>query len=173
MSAAAMLARLFDLGVTPRADGDVLRLRPASAVPADLLAELRVHKKELLALLAANDSTAAPLSAASPEQAEAERWDRAAVAAEMRLSALGMRNAAEPDKARPISLPDTDKIEAELAALLAAVPGQRIIDSEKAAAYFAAEARRRLEQARRDGTAVGLLVGFWRHRAPVAAKVRR
>jgi hypothetical protein len=164
MSAATMLGRLYDLGVTPRVDGDVLRLRPASAVPADLLAELRAHKVEVLALLAANDSTAPPSSAASPEQAEAERRDRTAIAAEMR-STPDTRNPVEPDNADPIPLPGTDEMEAELAALLAAVPGQRIIDSEKAAAYLRAEARRRLEEARRNPSALGLLVGFWHVRA--------
>lgn len=53
--------------------------------------------------------------------------------------------------------------EAELAGLLAAAPAQRITDQDRAAAYFAAEARRRLAQVRHDRQTAGLLMGFWRH----------
>ncbi len=62
MTAATALARLRDLGVAAEARGDGLVLRPASAVPPDLLAELRQHKRELLALLGepANDAEPAP-----------------------------------------------------------------------------------------------------------------
>ena len=59
-AAATLLSRLADLGVTARADGGVLRLRPASIVPADLLADLRDHKPERLALLTANDAAPPP-----------------------------------------------------------------------------------------------------------------
>jgi hypothetical protein len=60
-AAAAILDRLAQLGVAARADGDALRLRPASMVPTDLLAEVRALKPTLLALLAANDPTPAPV----------------------------------------------------------------------------------------------------------------
>ena len=61
MTAASLLARLGALGVSAKADGGSLRLRPASAIPADMLADLRTHKGDLLALLTrlANDPLAA------------------------------------------------------------------------------------------------------------------
>ena len=75
-----LLARLRHLGVATWADGDALRLRPASAVPPDLLAEVKAHKSELLALLAENDQgTHSALPSPSAEQADAERQDRAAI----------------------------------------------------------------------------------------------
>ena len=53
MTAAAWLAQLSGLGVSAWADGAVLRFKPASLVPPAVLADLRAHKAELLALLAA------------------------------------------------------------------------------------------------------------------------
>ena len=53
MTAAALLAQLSGLGVSAWADGAVLRFKPASLVPPAVLADLRAHKAELLALLAA------------------------------------------------------------------------------------------------------------------------
>ena len=88
----------------------------------------------------------------SPEQAEAERQDRAAIAAE-----------GAPVATVPLDAGTLAAWEAELAELLAAAPAQRITDPEKAAAYFAAEARRRLAHVRHDRWAAGLLMGFWRH----------
>lgn len=44
------------LGVTVRPDGGVLWLRPAAAVPPDLLLEVKAHKADLLAVLAAKDA---------------------------------------------------------------------------------------------------------------------
>lgn len=52
MIAVALLARLNKLAVSVRADGDNLRLHPASAIPEALLVELRQHKPKLLAALA-------------------------------------------------------------------------------------------------------------------------
>ena len=60
MTAAVVLARLHALGVAGVARGDSLALRPASAVPAELLAEVRACKGEVLALLAANDTAPMP-----------------------------------------------------------------------------------------------------------------
>jgi hypothetical protein len=98
LTAASGLARLRELGVNVEVCGDRLTLRPASAVPADLLADLRAHKAEVLVLLSANDAdawgmTAAdraaamgrlrgePLPPVSPEQAPDEEAERAAIAA--------------------------------------------------------------------------------------------
>jgi hypothetical protein len=54
---ADLLERLDQLGVVADVQGTGLRLRPASKVPADLLADLRAHKTEVLArLAAANDA---------------------------------------------------------------------------------------------------------------------
>ena len=58
MNAATVLARLRDLGIIAEVRGGGLALRPASAIPGELLAELKEHKTELLALLAANDRDA-------------------------------------------------------------------------------------------------------------------
>ena len=62
-AAAALLDQLERLGVAARADGDVLRLRPVSLLPADILADLRTHKAEVLALLTApaNDRPPSPV----------------------------------------------------------------------------------------------------------------
>ena len=78
MTAAAVLTRLHDLGVVVVARGESLALRPASAVPPALLAEVRLHKAEVLALLAANDM---PLSD--------DQCDAAAIRAEMPLPPPG------------------------------------------------------------------------------------
>ena len=51
MTAAALLAQLSGLGVSAWADGAVLRFKPASLVPPAVLADLRAHKAEVLALL--------------------------------------------------------------------------------------------------------------------------
>ena len=69
MNAAAILVRLRDLGITAEVRGAGLALRPASVIPSELLAELKAHKMELLALLAANDRDSWGLTAA--ERAEA------------------------------------------------------------------------------------------------------
>ena len=51
-TAAQLLTELQALGVTLAADGDRLRFRPGTAVTPELLARLRTHKAELLAMLA-------------------------------------------------------------------------------------------------------------------------
>jgi hypothetical protein len=51
VTAAALLARLNDLGVSATAEGGALRLRPASAISPDLMDDLRTHKAGLVALL--------------------------------------------------------------------------------------------------------------------------
>jgi hypothetical protein len=53
VTASALLARLAGLGVCAEAEQGSLRLRPASAIPNDLLAALRENKAEVLALLTA------------------------------------------------------------------------------------------------------------------------
>jgi hypothetical protein len=58
MTAAALIARLDVLGVSITMDGTALRLRPASVIPADLLSDLRLHKSDLVALLAPNRENA-------------------------------------------------------------------------------------------------------------------
>jgi hypothetical protein len=56
VTAAALLMRLADLGVSAKADHGALRLRPASAIPPDLLVVLQKHKAELLAVLTAQSN---------------------------------------------------------------------------------------------------------------------
>ena len=51
MNAEDLLAQVEALGVTVDLDGDVLRFRPGSALPAHLVEELRVHKPELVELV--------------------------------------------------------------------------------------------------------------------------
>jgi hypothetical protein len=63
MTAAAILDRLRAAGVHVVVD---LALEAASEPPADLLAELEVHKAEAVALLAAAGVTGAELAAAAP-----------------------------------------------------------------------------------------------------------
>jgi hypothetical protein len=60
VTAAVLLRRLAELGVSAAVDRGALRLRPASQIPTDLLAELRDHKTDLLALLEAGVSVALP-----------------------------------------------------------------------------------------------------------------
>lgn len=51
MNAEELLAEVEALGVTVHREGDVLKLRPGSAVPPALVEELRAHKAELLELV--------------------------------------------------------------------------------------------------------------------------
>lgn len=76
MNAAALLIRLGALGVSVTAEGEELRLRPASAIPPDLLAALRVSKPAVLALLTApaNDAGTPPARAAVPAGAAGLLW---------------------------------------------------------------------------------------------------
>jgi hypothetical protein len=51
LNAETLLARLAQLNVSIHADGDRLRLQPASMIPSGMLIELRQHKAEILANL--------------------------------------------------------------------------------------------------------------------------
>ncbi|HEX4952680.1 MAG TPA: hypothetical protein VF017_04710 [Thermoanaerobaculia bacterium] len=51
MSPEELLAEVQALGVSVRAEGNVLRLKPASSIPPSLVVELRAHKPELLSLV--------------------------------------------------------------------------------------------------------------------------
>jgi hypothetical protein len=69
MSAALdVLKRAKLAGVTLAADGDQLRLKAPKEPPPELIVELRAHKAELLALLAApaNDSFSAWVQPSPP-----------------------------------------------------------------------------------------------------------
>ena len=55
MSALALLARLHGHGIALRAEGDALGFHPRDALTPALLDELRRHKHDLLALLAADE----------------------------------------------------------------------------------------------------------------------
>lgn len=54
MSVVELLLGLGRLGIRLEADGERLRYRPRSALTPDLLARLKEHKAELLAMLGAN-----------------------------------------------------------------------------------------------------------------------
>jgi len=60
MGARDLLARLDGLGLTVEADGDRLRIRPASMLTDDLRAELRATKPQVLALLVERDRQPIP-----------------------------------------------------------------------------------------------------------------
>lgn len=140
MSAAAALARLHGLGVTAEARGAGLVLRPASVVPADLLAELKARKAEVVALL-----TETALPPPSPEAAVDEAEDRASIASVVW----------QGDRPAPTDLP-ADLVERLAQAMVAPRPWQRVTDPVRALAYFNAQARRRL--APLDALSRGLLV---------------
>jgi hypothetical protein len=157
VTAAGLLSRLGELGVVACADGGLLRLRPASAVPADLLAELRARKAEVLAVLAADDVVAvvpATLSPATAEQAADEAADRAAIAAEPLLHTG--RRAAEPQ-------PDmVEELAQAMAAAMAASPVYAGTTPDAALSYCRLQARRRLTLIN-DPLAQGLLLSAERH----------
>ena len=58
MTATALLAQLGTLGITAKAEGGALHLSPASAIPTDLLADLRARKADVLALLTSREGEA-------------------------------------------------------------------------------------------------------------------
>ena len=71
MDAADVLERLTDLGITATVNGTTLRLEPGSKVPPELLAEVKEHKPEILALLVpVSDGLPPPLD--RPPQTEQE-----------------------------------------------------------------------------------------------------
>ena len=96
--AAHLLGELRGHGGAAEADGSALRLRPATRLPPDLLAELRANKAEVVALLAPNDATIWRLPPATPEQSAEEAADRAAIAAETLLPDPGTAERAEVER---------------------------------------------------------------------------
>ena len=59
MTPAALLDELTRRGVTITPNGDKLRLRPAAALPPDLVEQVRAHKPEILTLLRQSRSSPA------------------------------------------------------------------------------------------------------------------
>ncbi len=59
MSAAILLARVRGHGVELRAVADTLQCRPKDALPPTIVADLRRHRRAILALLAADDPAVA------------------------------------------------------------------------------------------------------------------
>jgi TubC N-terminal docking domain len=59
IGAAEILRELTRRGVTVRVEGETVKLRPKAALDDDLLARLRQHKAEILALIAARPATCA------------------------------------------------------------------------------------------------------------------
>ena len=181
MSAAvALLGRLSGLGVAAEADHGALRLRPASAIPTDLLAELREHKADVLALLEAEVSVALPalfppalppvdeyrarlaLAAADPERAGDHLRGEASVVPPATTPPFD-------DDLEPSSRLVPDDLVDRLAAVLTRpAPWQRVIDPGKAMPYFQARARATLGPL--DPLARGLLVAAEEARAAVPPK---
>jgi hypothetical protein len=64
MSAAELLADLARLGIRLDACGDQLRFHPRSALQPDLLARLKTHKAEILAILRPHTATKSPTTLA-------------------------------------------------------------------------------------------------------------
>jgi hypothetical protein len=150
-AAVALLTRLSALGVAAKADDGALRLRPASAIPTDLLAELREHKADVLALLEAEVSVALPalfppvpppidefrarltLAAADPTRAGDYLHGEASVVPPA---------AAPPVEDSPEPTSVADNLVERLAAIFArSAPWQRVIDQQTAMAYLQARAR--------------------------------
>lgn len=75
MTAAGLLTRAHAAGLAVVAEGGNLRLRGAVKPPADLLAELRTHKADVLALLTAPANDQAPESADHGGLTEIDRAD--------------------------------------------------------------------------------------------------
>lgn len=108
MSAAARLIdQLHGCGVSAIVDGGTLRLRPASALPADLLTDLRTHKAAVIALLTVpaddiphyehdTEEIAARLNArrlpaiGTPERARLDEQDRLMCAGLMRCADVSL-----------------------------------------------------------------------------------
>ena len=74
MTAAALIAQLSGLGVTAWADGVVLRFKPKSLVPPDVLADMATHKGELLALLTTPPAAAVAVPVAVPAPSPLPHW---------------------------------------------------------------------------------------------------
>ena len=180
MSAAvALLTRLSALGVAAKADDGALRLRPASAIPTDLLAELREHKADVLALLEAEVSVALPtlfppvpppidefrarlvLAAADPTRAGDYLRGEASVVPPTAPPADG-----SPDPT-PLLVPD-DLVNRLATVFARSTPWQRVIDPETAMPYLQARARATL--APLNPLARGLLVAAEEARAAVPSK---
>jgi hypothetical protein len=71
--AAALLAEVYRRGAIAYRIGDHIRLRPAAAIPCDLLARVRRHKTELLPLLPEGTPATASAPAATRELSGALR----------------------------------------------------------------------------------------------------
>ncbi|MCC7151289.1 MAG: hypothetical protein IT501_04760 [Rubrivivax sp.] len=78
MGARELLHDLAGAGFSLEADGGKIVVRPASKLTADLRADLRAVKPELLRLLASSERPYA-LSQAEGDAAHAEPWDDAAI----------------------------------------------------------------------------------------------
>jgi len=104
VNAASILARLRELGITAEARGTGLALRPASVVPDGLMGEVKAHKAELLALLAANERDGWGLTAAERAGASARLNAETETSTTPELALPSLRTA----RALPLA-PDTAK----------------------------------------------------------------
>ena len=72
MELTEILKRLDDLGLTVTVRGDWLRVHPGSNLPVELMAELKAHKDELMAMLAGQGENSSVLPVTGAPQTEAE-----------------------------------------------------------------------------------------------------
>jgi hypothetical protein len=177
-TAVALLTHLSGLGVAAEADHGALRLRPASAIPTDLLAELREHKAAVLALLEAEVSVALPALFPPVPSSIGEFRARLTLAAadptragdylhgEASIVPLAIAPPGE-DSPEPTSV--ADNLVERLAAIFArSAPWQRVIDPQTAMPYLQARARATL--APLDPLARVLLVTAGETRAAMPSK---
>ena len=106
MTAAGLLPRLAEAGITAWAEGGRVRLRGHEPAP-DLLAEVRAHRAELLALLTAPDPSPSPGPAAIETRARSIPDADPAAHARVDAELAGYRHAA---LARPVSWADPDAL---------------------------------------------------------------
>jgi hypothetical protein len=155
VTAAVLLRRLTELGVSAAADCGALRLRPASKIPTDLLSELRDHKTDVLGLLEAEVSVALP-ALFPPVPGDYLRGEATIVPP---VAAPPVDGGPKPT---PPPVPD-DLINRLAAVFARPAPWQRVIDPETAMPYLQARARATL--APLNPLARGLLVATEEARA--------
>jgi hypothetical protein len=77
MSAVNLLTDLIHLGFSLAAEGDSIRVRPASQLTEDLRQAIRANKTELLAIISSPAAVVTPLRPSKPSAAPLAPWDAA------------------------------------------------------------------------------------------------
>jgi hypothetical protein len=92
MELTEILKRLDDLGLTVTVRGDWLRVHPGSNLPVELMAELKAHKDELMAMLDGQRENSSVVPVTGAPQTEAEIIAEAHAIADKGNDALGIRD---------------------------------------------------------------------------------